>query len=278
MSTIIEAPPIDLIFPGEAATPEGWRVSNWNAGQSSILKWSPSNVRTTSTGAVELVLCAAPPGSERPYLSGSVQSVEKATTGTWTWTTQVPELVSGSVYGLFTYRADHFNDPWIEFDMEFLGKDAGDFDGDGDIDVTKVRLNIHMEYVDVSGQTKKVSLQEANGWQPIIVDLGFDATEGLHTYDIVVTETEAIFLVDGAVVGRFDAQDMGGVWTSGEMRGVTNLWCADPSLERWAGTWTDPGKPLVATVSAMDVKPNDLGEFRQPLSGERKLSTRRGKN
>ncbi|MES2844203.1 MAG: M10 family metallopeptidase C-terminal domain-containing protein [Pseudomonadota bacterium] len=256
---------IKLIYPGQTMTQEGWYVSNWNAGQTSNMAWSTDNAYINSLGAMELKLGAAPAGSTRPFIGGEVASVETASTGTWTWTTQVPELVSGTVYGLFAYRADHFNQPWIEFDMEFLGCDAGDFDGDGDIDVTKVRLNIHMEYVDASGQTKKISLEELNGWKPVIVDLGFDATEGFHTYDIVVTASEAIFLVDGAVVGRFDATHMGGVWTSGEMKGFTNLWCVDPSLGSWAGAYA--GETVVATVSSCDVRPGDLGEFGSPLSG-----------
>ena len=256
---------IELIYPGQVMTKEGWYVSNWNAGQTSNMAWSTDNAYINSLGAMELKLGAAPAGSTRPFISGEVASIETASTGTWTWTTQVPELVSGTVYGLFAYRADHFNQPWIEFDMEFLGCDAGDFDADGDIDITKVRLNIHMEYVDASGQTKKISLEELNGWKPVIVELGFDATEGLHTYEIVVTDSEAIFLVDGTVVGRFDASHMGGVWTSGEMKGFTNLWCVDPSLEYWAGAYA--GETVVATVSACDVRPGDLGEFGIPLSG-----------
>ena len=257
--------PIELIYPGQTMMQEGWYVSHWNAGQTSNMAWSTDNAYINSLGAMELKLCAGPAGSTRPFIGGEVASIETASTGTWTWTTQVPELVSGTVYGLFAYRADHFNQPWIEFDMEFLGSDAGDFDGDGDIDITKVRLNIHMEYADASGQTKKISLEELNGWKPVIVDLGFDATEGIHTYDIVVTGSEAIFIVDGAVIGRFDASDMGGVWTSGEMKGFTNLWCVDPSLEYWAGAYA--GETVVATVSACDVRPGDLGEFGIPLSG-----------
>ena|GEM_PF-925527 len=256
---------IELIYPGQTMTQQGWYVSHWNAGQTSNMAWSTDNAYINSSGTMELKLAAAPAGSTRPFIGGEVASFETASTGTWTWTTQVPELVSGTVYGLFAYRADHFNQPWIEFDMEFLGCDAGDFDADGDIDISKVRLNIHMEYVDASGQTKKISLEELNGWKPVIVDLGFDATEGIHTYDIVVTGSEAIFIVDGAVIGRFDARDMGGVWTSGEMKGFTNLWCVDQSLEYWAGTYA--GETVVATVSACDVRPGDLGGFGTPLSG-----------
>lgn len=237
---------IDLVFPGEAATPEGWYVSHWDAGQSRILAWSPDNVRLTAEGAVELVLSAAPKGSARPYRGGEVQSIESATTGTWSWTVQAPRMVDGAVFGMFAYRADHFADPWIEFDFEFVGADT-----------TQVRLNIHME----TATGEHVTLEQAAGG-PVIVDLGFDASQGVHGYDIVVTGTEAIFLVDGAVVGRFGAADMPyGTWTTGMMKGFTNLWCVDPSLEGWAGAWAYPGEPLVATAWAMDVQPGEMGEL-----------------
>ncbi|MBB3713932.1 Ca2+-binding RTX toxin-like protein, partial [Limimaricola variabilis] len=153
---------------------------------------------------------------------------------------------------------DHFNDPWIEFDFEFLGRDGGDFDGDGDIDIHHVRLNIYMQtaFGDV------ITLEQTNGWQPVIVDLGFDATEGFHTYEMVVTGSEAVFVVDGAVIGRFGGGDMlYGTWTTGEMKGFANLWCVDPSLENWAGEWAYSGKPIVGTLSSMEVRPGELGGF-----------------
>lgn len=249
---------IELVYPGQAMVPQGWYVSHWNVGQSRVLSWSTDNVRYTSTGNVELELSPAPLGSERAFVSGEVQSIASASTGTWSWTAQVPELVSGSVFGMFAYRADHFNDPWIEFDFEFLGRDGGDFDGDGDIDIHHVRLNIYMQtaFGDV------ITLEQTNGWQPVIVDLGFDATEGFHTYEMVVTGSEAVFVVDGAVIGRFGGSDMlYGTWTTGEMKGFANLWCVDPSLENWAGEWAYSGKPIVGTLSSMEVRPGELGGF-----------------
>jgi hypothetical protein len=96
--------------------------------------------------------------------------------------------------------------------------------------------------------------------QPVIVDLGFDAAQGVHTYAVTVTGLEAIFLVDGREVGRFDASDMPhGTWTSGEMKGFANLWCVDPSLEAWAGVWGDPGAPLVARLNDMGHVPGGGG-------------------
>ncbi|EYD76390.1 glycoside hydrolase, family 16 [Rubellimicrobium mesophilum DSM 19309] len=229
-------------------------MSDWTAGQSSILKWSPNNVTWNSnTGTLNFTLDKAPRGSRLPYVSGEIESNQTAQTGTWSWTAQAPELTSGSIFGLFTYKADWANDPWLEFDFEFLGKDGGDWDGDGDIDINVVRLNIHMETA--SGQ--HVTLEDANGG-PIKVNLGFDATEGQHTYAVTVTGTEAIFTVDGTEVGRYDATDMpGGTWINGEMKSFVNLWAVDtkPEMEAWAGKWTYPGHPLVGKVSAVEYAP-----------------------
>lgn len=243
MSTTFNARSVNLIHPGEPLEADGWQVSSWNAGQSGILAWSADNVRLSPDGAVEFVLGAAPAGSARPWCGGEVQSVATASTGTWNWTAQAPQMVDGAVFGMFTYRADHFNDPWIEFDFEFVGADT-----------TQVRLNIHME----TATGEHVTLEQGNNSQPVIVDLGFDAAQGVHTYSVTVTGTEAIFLVDGREVGRFDASDMPyGTWTTGEMKGFANLWCVDPSLESWAGQWAYPGAPLVARVEGLGFVPVD---------------------
>ncbi|CAA9389256.1 MAG: Alkaline phosphatase [uncultured Rubellimicrobium sp.] len=242
MSTTLGAGSVNLIDPGEPLEADGWQVSSWNAGQSSILAWAPGNVRLSPDGALELALGTAPAGSARPWCGGEVQSEATASTGTWSWTAQAPRMVDGAVFGMFTYRADHFADPWIEFDFEFVGADT-----------TQVRLNIHME----TATGEHVTLEDANG-APVIVNLGFDAALGVHTYSVTVTGTEAVFLVDGREVGRFDASDMPhGTWTTGEMKGFANLWCVDPSLESWAGVWSNPGTPLVAHVESLGFVPGD---------------------
>ncbi len=244
---------IDIIKFGAPATSESWYISDWPAGQSKIMAWSPNNVKAQADGSVQFTLSAAPAGSPYPYLGGEIQSAESATTGTWSWTAQVPDMEEGAVFGMFTYKADWKNDPWIEFDFEFVGADT-----------TRVQLNIHME----TATGERVTLEQANNWVPVMVDLGFDAALGSHTYEIVVTGTEAIFLVDGAIVGRYGAADMPyGTWTTGEMKGFANLWCVDPGLEHWAGEWNYFGTPLVATVSAIDVQPGVLGDF-GPDAGE----------
>ena len=250
----------------------GWKVSDWNAGQSSLLRWSPGNVTwNTTTETLDLTLAAAGKGSRRPFVSGEMQSNLVASTGTWSWTAQAPDLTSGSIFGLFTYKVDHFADPWIEFDFEFLGIDAGryrdpttgqltvdpdgDVDGDGDVDIFQVRLNVHME----TGTGQHVTLEDAhdgNGdgvqGDPIVIDLGFDATEGQHTYAVTVTASTATFTVDGRTVGSFSGSDMPqGTWTTGDMTCFVNLWCVDSTFESWAGKWAYPGTPLVGRVSGV---------------------------
>jgi hypothetical protein len=53
-------PQIETYSIREAKLTDGWLMSDWAAGQTSIMNWEDQNVRTTSTGDIELVLAAAP--------------------------------------------------------------------------------------------------------------------------------------------------------------------------------------------------------------------------
>jgi serralysin len=238
----IANPELQLFSIYQAPLADGWLMSDWAAGQTSIMNWEDQNVRKTASGVIELVLNAAPTGSSRPFNGAEVQSSKVATTGTWSWTAQAPKMVDGAVFGMFTYRADWKNQPWVEFDFEFVGKDT-----------TKVQLNIHMQ--DPTG--RHISLDQAKGG-PIIVDLGFDASEGMNTYDITVCENSATFRVNGKVVGVYGAADMpGGIWQIGPQKSYVDLWCAS-GLESWTGKWAYDGTPLVARVQGADVRAGDL--------------------
>lgn len=193
---------------------------------------------------MNLTLNAAPAGSTRPYNGGEVQSNEVATTGTWTWVAQAPKMQDGAVFGMFTYKADWQNQPWVEFDFEFVGQDT-----------TKVQLNIHME--NSSGQ--HISLDQALG-HPIIIDLGFDASMAKHTYEVSVTTSGATFYIDGKIVGQYGPQDMpGGVWQLGPMKSFVDLWSVPSGQSSWAGTWNYNGTPLVANFDGFDIRPNEYG-------------------
>ncbi|SES36959.1 Glycosyl hydrolases family 16 [Tranquillimonas rosea] len=214
-----------------------WLVSEWDAGQSNILTWSAENVRRENDG-ITFVLDAAGPEAERPFRGGEIQSRTTARTGTWSWRAQAPEMVEGAVFGMFLYQADHENQPWREYDIEFVGGDT-----------TEIQINIHFE----TEAGEHVSLDQANGG-PVTVDLGFDAAEGLHDYAITVEEDAAEFRVDGEVVGRYGPEDMpGNTWSPGPLRAFVDLWAVPPSMSDWAGTWADPGRALTGWLTGVSL-------------------------
>ncbi len=214
---------------------DAYLVSDWPAVQTRRVIWSPDNVIFHPDGSFDLALTTAPDGTWRPYLSGEVASVETGTYGTWTWNAQVPRMVAGAVFGMFTFQADAAA-PRVEFDFEFVGADT-----------TKLELNVHMAGPD----GRNVSL--AGG--PLTVDLGFDAAAARHVYAVTVTEGAAVFTIDGTVVATFGPEDMtNGVWREGEMRSYVDLWAVnDDGIQNWAGVWDGSGVPMLASVAALDV-------------------------
>lgn len=229
----------ELVRLGHAEfAPGTWLISEWPAGQSRITAWDAGMVRRTGEG-VELRLEAAGTGADRPMKGGEIQSHTAARTGTWRWRAKVPEMVEGAVFGMFLYKADQKNHPWREYDIEFVGEDT-----------TKLQLNIFFESEDGGSP---VTLGQGKGG-PVTVDLGFDAAEGFHDYAITVGEQSAEFFVDGRSVGAFGPEDMPGeTWNPGPLRAFADLWAASPNMADWAGEWTDPGRPLTAVISEMDV-------------------------
>lgn len=215
-------------------TAESWLISDWPAGQSNVTHWAASNVKRTKSGALKLILDEDPGGDI--YRGGEVQSSAVARQGEWVFRARAPEMVPGAVFGMFLYQADWKKDPWREYDIEFVGSDT-----------TRVQLNIIFQKADGT----RVTLGEARGG-PVIVDLGFDAAKGMHDYAIEVTPGQAVFRVDGKVLGRFGPEDMpGNTWSDGPLRSFVDLWAAAPGQADWTGRWNYPGRPLVARIERL---------------------------
>lgn len=214
-------------------------VSDWPATQTSRIRWLPENVVFHDDGTFDLILRESPEGIQRPYTSGEVASVETAVYGKWEWQVQIPDMVSGSVFGMFLFQADA-STRRIEYDLEFVGSDTN-----------SIEINIHMQ--DDAGRMHRL----IGG--PITVDLPFDAAEGMHSYEIEVLENEVVFRADGQEIGRFGPEDMPqGVWRTGEVRAYTDLWAVSPGgQEYWAGVWPNPTEPLVAKVGMMEGPADD---------------------
>lgn len=80
----------------------------------------------------------------------------------------------GVVSSFFTYTGESDGNPWDEIDIEVLGKDT-----------TKVQLNYY-----TNGQ----------GNHEYMYDLGFDASEGYHTYGFDWQRDSITWYVDGKAV------------------------------------------------------------------------------
>lgn len=222
---------------GQVLGDEDFRINTWQ--WSERMSWSLDSVVPQRGGGVTLVLEEAEDGSATPFESGAIQSVSTASEGTWSWTAQAPDMVDGAVFAMFLYRESHTNDPWLEYDFEFVGGDP-----------TRVQLAVHME--DENGES-------ITNLDPVVVDLGFDASEGQHLYEIVVESSQTHFRVDGVTIWTFSAEDMpGGVWLNGEMRSITSLWAATDDLAPWTGEWDYPGTALTADITAIGTPDHPL--------------------
>ena len=243
MTTTEDTDPIlDLRLPGQQRDEDDWLVSTWNAGQSVDTKWSAENVVINSDGAVELHLTSDNDAGERIFSGGEIQSEAAHETGVWSWTAQAPDMQDGTVFGMFLFQEDYQNDRWLEFDFEFVGADT-----------TQVQLSIHMEAEDGS----RIRLADGPAGTQVI-DLGFDASEGMHTYEIELTGSSAIFRVDGVVLAEYSAADMPGqVWYSGPVKSFADLWAASEKQSAWAGTPDPDAPPLVAVIEEVKLPGDD---------------------
>jgi Ca2+-binding RTX toxin-like protein len=235
-------PILDLRLPGQQRDEDDWLVSTWNAGQSVDTKWSAENVVINSDGAVELHLTSDNDAGERTFSGGEIQSEAAHETGVWSWTAQAPDMQDGTVFGMFLFQEDYQNDRWLEFDFEFVGADT-----------TQVQLSIHMEAEDGS----RIRLADGPAGTQVI-DLGFDASEGMHTYEIELTGSSAIFRVDGVVLAEYSAADMPGqVWYSGPVKSFADLWAVSEKQSAWAGTPDPDAPPLVAVIEEVKLPGGD---------------------
>lgn len=92
----------------------------------------------------------------------------------------MPTNVPGLITGMFLHR----NSPRQEIDIEFVGNDT-----------TKMLINVYYN-PGVDG----TRLEYGYRGTPELIDLGFDAAEGFHRYEIDWTPERLTWLVDGVVV------------------------------------------------------------------------------
>ncbi|WP_156362606.1 family 16 glycosylhydrolase, partial [Rubellimicrobium mesophilum] len=229
----------DLVFGGQSYTSGDWQVSDWDAGALSyITNWSRDRVRIAADGAAEVSLGSAAPGSYNAT-GGEMRSGETADVGTFEWAAQAPQMKSGTVFGMFAIAAGGNDQRTLEFDWEFVGADT-----------RHVQVTVHME---------NSAGKHIRNLDRTMVDLGFNAAAKAHKYDITLTGKSAVFRVDGGAVATFDASDMpGGVWYSGNLRSVVNLWAGDSRYNTWSGVYSPLSSPIKARIVDASVRDGDV--------------------
>lgn len=115
----------------------------------------------------------------RPYTSGALVTKNKYLYGKFKVELR-PSNISGIITGVFLHR----NSPHQEIDIEFLGKDT-----------TKMLVNVFFN-PGIEGS----KLEYGYRGTPVAINLGFDASENYHLYEIHWEKDSIKWLVDGNIV------------------------------------------------------------------------------
>jgi GR25 family glycosyltransferase involved in LPS biosynthesis len=163
---------------GELAQKTWWLRDDTFPSNMSL--FSPHNVTLDDLGFVELIL-REEKCSVRDYTSGSIASRNLFTYGRF-----IADIKPARVRGLITGMFLHRNAPRQEIDIEFLGKDP-----------TKMLVNVYYN----PGQPG-TKLEYGYRGVPAVIDLGFDASEDFHRYEIEWRSDAIRWRVDGQLVHK----------------------------------------------------------------------------
>lgn len=192
-----------------------WNKANWTNGGMFNCGFVPGNV-AFSGGKMNLTLNNTP-SFGKPYSSGEYRTNNTFTYGKFEANFKAVKR-SGTVTSFFLYTGN----PWDEIDVEILGKDP-----------TKAQFNYF-----VNGQ----------GGHEKLVDLGFDASAGFHTYKIEYGNGYINWYVDGVWKWGVNNNGLnapkGAAMPSHPMQIMVNLW-PGTGVDSWLGPFTYGG-PLVA--------------------------------
>ncbi|PPG02258.1 hypothetical protein C5E06_07095 [Pseudoclavibacter sp. RFBI5] len=142
-----------------------------------------------------------------------------------------PPRVSGLVTGMFLYR----NGPRQEIDIEFLGKDT-----------TKMLVNVFY-----NPGPEGTKLEYGYRGTPTLIELGFDAADNFHTYEIDWRPDVILWLVDGRVVHRRSAWNPTPI-PDQPLQFNFNLWHS--RSEEFAGRLDSTGLPAFARLRRLNIE------------------------
>jgi endo-1,3-1,4-beta-glycanase ExoK len=190
------------------------KADGWTNGAPFYCGWRADRVNF-SGGIMTLTLSNAscPSGcSNIPYGSGEYRTVAKYGYGRFEARFKAAKASGTVAASLFTYTGPSTGTPWDEIDIEILGKDT-----------TKMQTNYYTNGV---------------GGKEVMINLGFDASAGFHTYAFEWTSTAIRWYVDGNLV-HTETGSKGPLPTNpGQI--MVNLW-PGTGVDSWLGPFSYTG-------------------------------------
>jgi GR25 family glycosyltransferase involved in LPS biosynthesis len=188
----------------------------------------PGNVTQQSHSPVLLTL-RREASKVRDLTGAAIASRRSFTYGTVSAELRVP-TGSGLVTGLFLHR----NSPRQEIDIEFLGRDT-----------TCMLVNVFYN----PGATG-TRLEHGYRGTPVVVDLGFDASDGFHHYEIDWQADRIRWQVDGVTVHERFLWDPTPI-PNQPMEFNVNLWSSESA--EFAGPLDEQALPAVLEVASLQI-------------------------
>ncbi len=183
-----------------------WACADWTNGDMFNCGWVPNHI--SFENGIMTIKMDNTKSHDKNYSSGEFRSVNKYSYGYYE-TKMKPCKYTGTNSSFFLYTGPSNGDPWDEIDIEFLGKDT-----------TKVQFNYF-----VNGQ----------GGHEYMCDLGFDASEDLHTYGIEYGNGYINWYVDGICVYGVTKKGSQS-FPSHKMQVMTNFW-PGTGVDAWLGAF-----------------------------------------
>jgi len=203
-------------------------LNNWSASQISF-----------NNGTMTITLDDHDADLGTPLLSGSMRSIDTYQHGYFESRLKASN-VPGTIAGFFLYTGPPESTRHDEIDVEIKGDDP-----------TKVQVNYWTNGVE----------------HPVILDLGFDASEEFHTYGIKWLPNVIEWYVDGELI-RSENGSVGPLPTT-PCRLFVNFW-ATFGVESWSSNFNEANVPAFIEIDSISYNPTAevLPEPAEPVISE----------
>ncbi|MBP2299038.1 family 16 glycosylhydrolase [Azospirillum picis] len=198
------------------------RSDGWNSGGHMSCSWNRENVAFRD-GHLALSITDQPGGRER-YSCGELASHRFYGFGSYRVNLKAVKA-DGVMTSVSHYTGPPFGDPWDELTMGIAGKDT-----------TKLELSYVANGV---------------GHRGTVIDLGFDAAKGTHSYGFDWKPDGIVWMVDDKPVHRVAAKPEDLPRMPGRL--ILRFWSASGDTQ-WLRRFTYPGHALTAEVASVSFR------------------------